>query len=165
LYNITSTNDSSRTNAFRDEGVIITYLAYVNGSSTTTYDINDRSDAWECVFKFCVELYDAKVTSGVLEQKVVQTFKTMHQHAPIEDEVWPEYMYDFRVGTNSALIPGPASRAPFNVSAKALLGLQIRLPALFFGNMTTGTHDIASGGIFCIDFAQRISCPAPILQP
>jgi hypothetical protein len=156
LYNITATNDSSRTNTFQDEGAIITSFAYVNGTGTATNNINNRPDAWECVLKFCVQVYGAKVTSGVLEQRTVQTFDTMHKHAPIEDEVWPEYMYDYQIITDPALIPGPASRSTFNISAKALLGLQNRLPPLFSGDMTAGTHGLASGGVFSTDITQRM---------
>ena len=86
---------------------------------------------------------------------MVKTFNRTEPHADTNG-TFPDYMFDFQISTPPDSIPGPSRTSTFNISSKALLGLQLKVPPLFSGSVITGTHGLASGGIFNSDIMQRL---------
>ena len=167
--NVTSTVKASQTLTFQDAGTIIAAFRYVNGSGdfNSTTGKNVVPLAGECALWVCVQVYDASVVNGVLNERVVRSFNRTAAHADTNgtspDDHNLNWAYDFQIITSPDLIPGAAAHSTFNITPKALLGLQLKVPPLFEGHMNTGENGLdGSGLIASTDIVQRVyDTPAP----
>ena len=146
VMNVTSTASASHTLTFQDAGMIIAAFRYVNGTEDGTTPL-----AGECALWVCVQVYDASVTNGVLEQTVVRSFNRTASHASTNltssDDNGINQDYDFQIITSPGLIPGAAAHSTFNITPKALLGLQLKVPPLFEGHMEAGENGLGGSGV------------------
>ena len=151
LMNVTSTANASHTLTFQDAGMIIAAFRYVNGTGEEIGGKNIVPLAGECALWVCVQVYDASVSNGVLEQSVVQSFNRTASHANTNgtssDDNGINQSYDFQIITSPHLIPGAAAHSSFNITPKALLGLQLKVPPLFEGYMEAGENGLDGSGV------------------